>query len=196
MDVPLTWFLMRTTGTVALVSLTIAVVVGLIGPRLSPPARLTTVTLHRVASATGTVLITGHVVFALVDQVVSIQVTDVIVPGTSAWERFGIGLGAVAIDLLAVIVLTSLIRSRMPRTWRTVHLAAVPMWLAAWWHAVSVGTDAPSASGRALAVASIALVALALAIRLQPRGQGHPPREQTGRDVAEPSPAPSLRSHR
>lgn len=166
MDVPLTWLLMRTTGTVALASLTIAVVVGLVGPLLGPTSRLATVSIHRAAAATGTVLIIGHVVFALVDQFVTIDLPAVLVPGASPWERFGVGLGAVALDLLAVVVVTSLIRFRIPRLWRGVHLVAVPMWLAAWWHAVSVGTDAPSASGRAAAVASFAAVAVALAARL------------------------------
>lgn len=190
MDVPLSWFFMRTTGVVALAALTMTVVVGLVGPRLRPTARLSTITVHAAAAATGSILVAVHVIVAVLDSFVSIDAGAVLVPGWSTWEPWGVGLGALAVDLLLVLTISSALRRHMPAVWRKLHLLAVPMWLLAWWHALALGSDAGSAPMRWMAVGSGVIVNSALALRLSgPRVSPRlSPRLSPGHSPVQPAP--------
>jgi methionine sulfoxide reductase heme-binding subunit len=53
-----------------------------------------------------------------------------------------LGLGAVAFDLLLAVLVTSLLRDRMPyRAWRAVHWLGYACWPVALWHGLGTGTD-------------------------------------------------------
>jgi sulfoxide reductase heme-binding subunit YedZ len=163
-DVPWSWFLMRATGVVGLALLTVAVVLGIVGPRLRPTARLASITVHRAASAAGLLVIVVHVVSAVLDPWVELGWAAAIVPGASAWERGGVAAGAVAVDLLVVLALTTATRLAAPRLWRRVHLLGYPVWALAAGHGLLVGSD-PAAT-RATAAIGAAAVLGAVAVRL------------------------------
>ena len=56
-----------------------------------------------------------------------------------------IGLGAVALDLLAAVIVTSLIRVRLGlRAWRAVHWAVYVIWPVAVVHSLGSGSDVRS----------------------------------------------------
>jgi sulfoxide reductase heme-binding subunit YedZ len=60
----------------------------------------------------------------------------------SSYLPLWVGLGAIAFDVLIVLVLTSLLRTRMPyRAWRFVHWIAYAGWPVALVHTIGIGTD-------------------------------------------------------
>ncbi len=161
---PLTWLLMRASGIVALVVLTLSVVLGLVGPTLRPSTRLATITVHRASAAVGTVLIALHVVLAVLDEFVDVPLIAVVVPGSSPWQRVGIALGAVAVDLLLAVVITATLRTRLGHSWRRVHLLAYGVWTAVVAHALLVGTDTDLV--RWTCLGSVVIVLAAASVRL------------------------------
>jgi predicted ferric reductase len=182
-EVPWTWFVMRSSGLVAVGLLTVSVVLGLIGPRLRPTARLTSISVHRAASVAGTLLIVGHIVLALLDRWIVLDWPAALLPGVAGWERRGVALGALAVDLMIVVLVTTATRLRTPWLWRRAHLLAYPVWALSVGHGLLVGSD--GAVMRALAMASVAAVLFGVAIRVlvRPRGAGASRRELVGAGV-------------
>jgi sulfoxide reductase heme-binding subunit YedZ len=172
-EIPWTWFAMRASGLVAVGLLTVSVVLGIVGPRLRPTARLTSITVHRAASVAGATLIVGHVLLAILDEWVTLDWPAALLPGAAGWERWGVALGALALDLTVALLVTTATRLRWPRLWRRAHLAAYPIWALAVGHGLLVGSDGTVM--RALAVASAALVVASVAVRLltRPRVSDH-----------------------
>lgn len=162
--IPWSWFVMRATGLVGLALLTVSVVLGILGPRLRPTARLASITAHRAASVTGALALLAHVVLAVLDPWIGLTWTAAILPGTAAWKPWGIALAAAALDLLLMLLLTTATRHRAPRAWRRVHLVAYPLWLLAAGHGLLVGTD--GAIMRGMAAISVALALGAVSVRL------------------------------
>ena len=164
-EVPWTWFVMRSSGLVAVGLLTVSVLLGLIGPRLRPTARLTSISVHRAASVAGTLLIVAHIVLALLDRWIVLDWPAALLPGVAGWERWGVALGALAGGP----------HDRRPGhdrdpdaqsagSWRRAHLLAYPVWALAVGHGLLVGTD--GAVMQALAMVSLAVVLFGFAVRL------------------------------
>jgi len=167
-DVPWTWFVLRSSGLVSVGLLTVAVVVGVLGPRLAPTPRLAGIAVHRGAATMGALLVVLHVALAVLDRWISLDWPAALLPGTAGWQRWGVALGALSVDLLLALLLTTATRQAAPRLWRRVHLAAYPAWALAVGHGVLVGTDAGLM--RSVALAAAGLVGLAVAARfLLPR---------------------------
>lgn len=184
-DIPWTWFVMRSSGLVAVGLLTIAVVLGILGPLLRPTPRLTSISVHRAASIAGSVLIVGHIVLAVLDTWIVLDLAAAFVPGLAGWQRWGVALGALSVDLMIVVLLTTATRSHTPALWRRAHLLAYPVWALAVGHGLLVGSD--GAVMRTVALVSAGLVLMALSTRLLVR-PGNP-----ARDRAHLSPAGALR---
>lgn len=175
-EAPWLWFVIRASGLVAVALLTSSVVLGLVGPRLRPGARLSSITLHRAASATGSILILAHVVLAITDKWITLDWPAALIPGVSGWERWGVSLGALAVDLILALLLTTATRYRAPRLWRRMHLVAYPMWALAVGHGLLVGTDWTVMRGLALMCTGLVLAALAVRLLVRPRTPGAPDR--------------------
>ena len=87
-------------------------------------------------------------------------------PFVGEYEPLWLGLGAVALDLIAVVVVTSLLRQRMQhRAWRLLHLSSYPLWLMSLLHGIGMGTDL-GGGWWLVAVACAAAVPLAATYRL------------------------------
>src|SRR5207248_9285466 len=79
------------------------------------------------------------------DGYVPIRWIDAVVPFTSQYKPLWLGLGAVAVDLLLAVIVTSLLRVRIGhRVWRAVHWMAYACWPVAVIHGLGTG----SASGQ------------------------------------------------
>jgi sulfoxide reductase heme-binding subunit YedZ len=169
-EIPWTWFVIRSSGLVAVALLTVSVLLGLLGPRLAPNSRLAAITAHRAAATTGSVLILLHVVLAVLDRWIELDWPAALVPGVADWQRWGVALGALAVDLLLALVTTTAIRQHQPRLWRSVHLVAYPIWALSVGHGLLVGTDGEAM--RILALASAAAVLVGVAVRLLARPRG------------------------
>jgi sulfoxide reductase heme-binding subunit YedZ len=171
------WYLNRSTGIVALVLMTLTLVLGVVVQRqrrLPGLPRFGVVTLHRNVSLLSALLLLVHIVSAVVDSYVSIDWLAVLLPFTSGWEPFGVGLGTLAVDLLVLIVVTSLLRGRIPvRLWRGIHWTSYALWPLAFVHGLTAGTDL--GSGWALAVALACAAAAGGAAAVAWTGRSSPP---------------------
>ena len=66
----------------------------------------------------------------------------ILVPFTSSYSRFWVGMGTVAFDLMAAVFVSSLLRPHMkPGTWRGIHWMAYGCWPVALAHTFGLGTD-------------------------------------------------------
>ena len=121
-----------------------------------------------------------HVLTAVADSFVSIGLAAAVVPFVSAYEPLWLGLGAVSLDLMAAVIVTSLLRRHLGRrTWRAVHWLAYASWPVAIAHSIGSSKDLQSGPLLGLALACIAAVLGALAWRLA-RARAAVPR--AGRD--------------
>jgi methionine sulfoxide reductase heme-binding subunit len=139
------WFATRATGVIALVLLTATVILGVGGiARIELPGlpRVVTAGLHRNISLLVVALVGVHVLTTVTDSYTRIGLTAAVLPFSSGYRTFWLGLGAVAFDLLLAVLLTSLLRDRLPyRAWRAVHWAGYACWPVALWHGLGTGTD-------------------------------------------------------
>jgi sulfoxide reductase heme-binding subunit YedZ len=107
------------------------------------------------------------VLTAVLDGYVSIPLASAVIPFASGYERFWLGLGAVALDLTIALILTSLLRGRLPRRWwRPVHLLAYLSWPVAFAHGLGAGTDLRQGWLLDMAVMCALLVLAAMTWRL------------------------------
>lgn len=167
----LLWYATRATGVTALVLLTISVALGIAGAsRLESRhwPRVITAGLHKNISLLVVAFVVVHVLTTVLDSFVSISITAAVVPFSSGYRTFWLGLGAIAFDLILALVITSLLRSRLSyRAWRGIHLLAYASWPVALWHGLGTGTDGKLPWLLALDGVCVLLVAGALLWRLQ-----------------------------
>ncbi len=139
------WYLSRGTGLASIALLTAVVVLGMVtsGRRRPHGERATVVmAVHRWLSLGMVSFLTVHVATAVAETYVSIDAISAVVPFTSGYERLWVGLGTLAVDLVAAISLTSWLRHRLSeRAWRTVHLASYALWPMALVHGLALGTS-------------------------------------------------------
>ena len=165
------WYLSRGTGAVTLVLLTATVVLGIGGTLRWRPAaglpRFVIDGLHRNLSLLVVVLLAAHVLTAVLDPFAHLRALDAVVPLASAYRPLWLGLGALALDLVIALVVTSLVRARLGlRAWRAVHWVAYACWPVALLHGLGAGTDASTRWLQALTTFCAVAVAVAVATRL------------------------------
>jgi sulfoxide reductase heme-binding subunit YedZ len=167
---PFLWYLNRGTGIVLLGMLTLTVLLGvrsLRSHRSRGLPRFLTQSLHRDLSLISLALLGAHVASAVVDEYVDIRWWQALVPWGATYKPLWLELGTVALDLVVVLVVTSLLRRRLGhRCWRVLHTAAYGCWALALVHGLGVGTDTRAGWGRWSAVACAGLVALAVLGRI------------------------------
>lgn len=139
------WYVSRASGLVLLVLFSIVVVLGIaarMGSRPSGWPRFVFVELHRTLALFSVVLLALHVVTALLDPFVTIGWSATVLPFLSPYRPWQIGLGTLAVDVGAAVIITSLLRVRMGyRAWRAIHWLAYIAWPVAFVHSVTAGTD-------------------------------------------------------
>jgi DMSO/TMAO reductase YedYZ heme-binding membrane subunit len=124
--------------------------------------------MHRRISILAVVFLGIHVLTSVLDTFVNISWVAIVVPFTSHYSSFWVGMGAVALDLMVAVFVTSLLRDRMrPRTWRAVHWLAYLSWPIALAHTFGMGTDAGEGWVIVLGVVCVLSVAVALVWRLR-----------------------------
>jgi len=168
MDGPLLWYLNRATGTVVLVLLTLSVVLGVLSMGGRPGRglpRFVSQSLHRNVALIAVTALVAHVVTAVIDSYVDIRWWQALIPVGATYKPLWLGLGTLSLDLLAVIVATSLLRERLGHGfWRTVHLLSWIAWAAAVVHAVGIGTDLANPSGLAVLPTMVCVAAVPVAL--------------------------------
>src|SRR5207248_4814134 len=119
------WYAARAAGVVAYALLTSGVLLGVL---LAGRARLprwptfAVTDVHRfVALLTGAFVVL-HVCMLLVDRYVHTSLVAVLVPGASTYRPFWVALGTVALELLAAVGVSNLLRKRLGQArWRRIH---------------------------------------------------------------------------
>ena len=166
-DGPLLWFLNRGSGILLMVLMTVTVVLGVLAmggrPGRGVP-RFVTQAVHRNLALLSVVALVVHVVTAVMDEFVDIRWWHAVVPAGSGFEPLWIGLGTLAVDITAIVVVTSLLRTRLGHgTWRAIHLGAWAAWLSGIAHGIGVGTDIQQRTTWAIAPTLVCIVAVAFA---------------------------------
>ena len=164
------WYLMRGSGVVSLLLLTAVMALGIATAgraTLGSLPRFVTLALHRSVALLSVVFVAIHIVTAVVDPYAAIGVVQVLVPLSAAKYPIPAGLGALSLDLVAALMVTSLLRGRIgPRVWRAVHWLAYLTWPVAFLHGITIGTDKSAAWMIGVDVLCAAVVAVAVGTRL------------------------------
>lgn len=163
------WYVTRGTGVVTLVLLTISVALGVADVRRVHTARLPRFVIdavHRNASLLALVFLAVHIATSVVDSFTPIRLIDAVIPFVSVYRPVWLGLGAVALDLLIAIVLTSVLRRQFGhRAWRATHWLAYACWPVALVHALGTGSDVNTSWMLILTAACVLVVLAAICVR-------------------------------
>jgi predicted ferric reductase len=164
------WYASRATGVVSLLLLTAVMVLGILvnrQGRLPGLPRFAVTNLHRNLSLLAVVFLVIHIVTAVMDTFVSIPLVSAVIPFTSGYEGFWLGLGAISLDIMLALIATSLVRGRLNRkVWRAVHWLAYASWPIAFAHSIGSSTDLQHGPLLVLAVGCAVLIAGSLIWRI------------------------------
>jgi len=141
------WYLTRSTALVGFVLLTLSFTFGLAATKRAMASRfwprIATQELHRNISLLALGFIVVHILTTLADSFVTVGWWSAIIPGAAHYRGFWVALGTIAFDLIVVLIVSSLVRDRLPvRIWRGIHYAAYGVWPLAFFHFLKTGTDA------------------------------------------------------
>ena len=171
-NIPWTWLLIRASGITAWGLLTAVVVWGILlrtrvlGRVASPQGLLV---MHRWLSALALGFLFLHMGLLLIDPAVQFTPTQLLIPFTSTWQPFAVGLGTIALWMLIPVSVMGRLRSRLGKAgnawFRRTHLIAYAAWPVATAHYVLAGTDAIAQWSVALLIAGTSLIVLALLAR-------------------------------
>jgi sulfoxide reductase heme-binding subunit YedZ len=126
--------------------------------------------IHRRISIMAVVFLAIHVLTSILDTYVHIGWFAIVVPFTSPYSRFWVGLGTVALDLMVAVFVSSLLRAHLkPGTWRGIHWLAYASWPIALAHTFGMGTDSREHWVIALGALCVLSVGLSLAGECAPR---------------------------
>ncbi len=176
------WYLTRSTGAVALLLLSGAVVLGVIDMRRwSAPGwpRFLVDSLHRNVALLAMVFLVLHILTSILDSFASISLLDAFIPFAGSYRPFWLGLGASAFDLLLAVTITSVLRQRMGYgTWRAVHWLTYASWPVALLHGLGTGSDIKTTWMLALTLACLVAVLAAVLARVTAAWRQYPERSR------------------
>jgi sulfoxide reductase heme-binding subunit YedZ len=177
------WYLSRATGVVTMVLLSLTVALGVANVkrlRTRRVPRFVVDLVHRNVALLSVAFLAIHVISTVADSYVAIGLVSAFVPFGSGYRPFWIGLGALSVDLMLAVVVTSLLRRRIGhRVWRATHWLAYASWPVALAHSLGAGTDAGTGWMLLLTAICLATVGAAVLVRLSGRqretGPSQPP---------------------
>lgn len=164
------WYLTRSTGAVALLLLTLALVLGVIDVRRWSSERwprFVVDSLHRNVSLLALAFLSIHILTAALDSFAPISLVNAVIPFTGSYRPLWLGLGALSFDLIIAVILTSLLRRRMGHaSWRAIHWLTYASWPMALLHGLGTGSDVKSAWMLALSIGCLIAVIAAVLVRV------------------------------
>ena len=129
--------------------------------------RFLTSGLHRNLALMTLVFLALHIVTAVVDPYTNLGWAAALIPFSSSYRTLWLGLGVIAFELLAAIIVTSLLRGLIGhRTWRAIHWLTYAAWPIGVLHGVGTGTDMLSVWMLAITAGCVAAVGVAVFLRL------------------------------
>jgi sulfoxide reductase heme-binding subunit YedZ len=164
------WYTTRGSGAISLVLLTGVVALGVLtAQRFEAKGwpRFLTAGLHRNIALLALIFLSLHIVTAIADPFTHLGWVAALIPFSSYYRTFWLGLGTIAAELLAAIVVTSLVRGVIGRSaWKAIHGLAYASWPVAVVHGLGTGTDRWAPWFFALTLMCVAIAAFAVAYRL------------------------------
>jgi len=164
------WYTTRGAGAVTLILLSAVVVLGILSTlRVQSESwpRFLTTGLHRNLALMTLVFLALHIVTAVIDPYTNLGWAAAFIPFSSYYRTVWLGLGVISFELLAAIVLTSLVRETLGhRAWRLVHWLTYAAWPVGVLHGIGTGTDTWSAWMLGITAACAATVGMAVVLRL------------------------------
>lgn len=167
---PALWYLTRGSGAVSLILLSAAVVLGIVDQRRWRSERwprFALHSLHRWVSLFALAFLSVHIVSAVVDSFAPIRLLDAVIPFASRYRPLWLGFGALALDILLAVAITSLVKKRIgQRAWRAVHWLSYAAWPVAVVHGLGSGSDVRAGWLLAVVIACVAAVWVAVFMRV------------------------------
>jgi methionine sulfoxide reductase heme-binding subunit len=164
------WYLTRSSGAVALILLTLALVLGVVDvKRWSTDTwpRFVVDSLHRNASLLALAFLALHILTAVLDSFAPISLVNAVIPFTGSYRPFWLGLGALSFDMMLAVILTSLLRRRMGHaSWRAVHWLSYASWPIALLHGFGTGSDVKSTWMLAISIGCLLAAISAILVRI------------------------------
>lgn len=164
------WYATRASGIVTLILLTLTMILGLLTTSRAQARNwpgFAQQEIHRRISIIAVVFLAIHVLTSILDTYVHIGWFALVAPFTSPYDRFWVGVGTIALDLMVAVFVSSLLRGHLkPGTWRGIHWLAYASWPVALAHTFGLGTDSRERWVIALGVLCVLSVGVALAWRL------------------------------
>ncbi|GAC1509137.1 MAG: ferric reductase-like transmembrane domain-containing protein [Candidatus Dormibacteraceae bacterium] len=166
----LLWYTTRGAGAVTLVLLSGVVVLGILSTLRVQSAvwpRFLTTGLHRNLALMTLVFLALHIVTAVVDPFTHLGWLTAVLPFSSYYRTFWLGLGTIALELLLAIVATSFLRRLFGHAaWRWMHWLTYASWPLGVIHGLGTGTDAWSPWFFLLTVVCVGAVLVSIGYRL------------------------------
>jgi sulfoxide reductase heme-binding subunit YedZ len=190
MPTQILWFATRGAGVVSLLLFSAVAVLGLLAvARTQAPwwPRFLTVELHRNLALLSVAFLAIHILTAVLDPYTSLGLAAAVVPLASSYRPLAVAFGVISVDLVAALVITSLLRERIGhRVWRAVHWSAYAAWPLGIEHTLTAGSD--SFAPWMLAITGLCVVAVAAALlwRLTAGGTNRSRLEAVARGTADP----------
>lgn len=173
MNYTLLWYTTRGAGTVSLIMLTGVVLLGVLSTtrfQTQRWPRFLTTGLHRNVALLALVFLGIHIVTAVVDPFTHLGWLAAVIPFSSYYRTFWLGLGVIAFELFIAILVTSLLRGYVGHTlWRTIHWLTYASWPVAVVHGLGTGTDVWSSWFFTITAACVGTVVFAVVYRLLTR---------------------------
>jgi len=164
------WYITRGAGMVTLIFLTLSFVLGILTTAqyaLTRLPRFVSGGLHRNVALAAVLFAAVHVVTAILDPFAHLRILDAAVPFVSAYRSIWLGFGVVSAELVAILILTSLVRGSIGHgLWRAIHWAAYAAWPLAIIHGLGTGSDEKAGWAGLIYVSCVLAVVLATVWRL------------------------------
>ncbi len=123
--------------------------------------------LHQELAAFGLGLAGIHGVLLGLDRTVPFSLAQIVVPGLAPHAPLAVGLGQVALYLMALVTASFYVRRHIgQRAWRTLHYLTFLAFAGATAHGIAAGTDSGAAWARGLYLGAAVLVAFLLTYRI------------------------------
>lgn len=164
------WYATRGAGATSLILFTLVVALGIVatlGWRSPGWPRFLTTALHRNLALLSLAFLAIHIVTAVTDPFTALGWQAAVIPFSSYYRTFWLGLGVIALDLLLALIATSLLRQAIGhRAWRFVHWLAYACWPIAVVHGLGTGSDSFRPWMLAVEGVCAATVLVAVVVRL------------------------------
>lgn len=164
------WHVARASGITALALTGASVIWGLLlSTRVlrGRPTPAWLLSMHRFLGAMTVTFTSVHIAGLVADDYVHFGWLETLVPFTSAWQPFAVGLGVIATYLLIAVQASSMMMRRIPRRWwKTIHQSSFLLFLISIVHGVQAGTDAGNPLYIGVVVAMVSVVLFLTVVRM------------------------------